>query len=409
MTCEAKLSLRHFVFLQGMPSPFFRRLGEALENCGCRVTRINLCVGDWLFWHGRNTLSYRGRAADWGRFIADFFERNGVTDLVLLGEQRRYHKEAVVLAQKRGIRVSVTDFGYLRPDWITLERDGMGGNSRFPRDPQEIRLRARSIGRADPARHYADSAFAMAAGDLLYNFANFFLGVCYPHYRRTDCRPHTLIYTPASALHLLRARLHRNRNQARVAEIAAGGSRYFVLPLQLDHDFQIVAYSPFSGMGELIGQVVESFARFAPRQTRLIVKVHPWDAGMVNWRRQLVRVAEAFGVADRVEYLDGGSLDTLVRSAAGMVTVNSTAGLHALQAGCPVKVLGLAVYDVPEMSFQGTLDEFWVAPTPPDPDLVDAFVNLMAATIQIRGVFFSEQGCAAAVEVAFQRLLADPP
>lgn len=92
-------------------------------------------------------------------------------------------------------------------------------------------------------------------------------------------------------------------------------------------------------------------------------------------------------MVDRVEYLDGGSLDTLARSAAGMVTVNSTAGLHALQAGCPVKVLGQAVYDVPEMSFQGTLDEFWVAPTPPDPDLVDAFVNLMAATIQIRGVF----------------------
>ena len=31
--------------------------------------------------------------------------------------------------------VAVTDFGYLRPDWIVLERDGMGAESRFPRDP----------------------------------------------------------------------------------------------------------------------------------------------------------------------------------------------------------------------------------------------------------------------------------
>lgn len=406
MSRDAKLPGRHFVFLQGMPSPFFRRLGEALEESGCRVTRFNLCIGDWIFWHGRNTLSYRGRAADWGAYIANFFERNGVTDLILLGEQRRYHKEAVALAQRLGIRVSVTDFGYLRPDWITLERDGMGGNSRFPRDPQEIRRRAREVGCADPVRRYADSAFAMAAGDLLYNFANLFLGICYPHYRRTDCRPHTLIYTPASALHLLRTHLLQERNQARVAEITGGSARYFVLPLQLDHDFQIVAYSPFNGMGEVIRQVVESFARFAPRDTRLIVKVHPWDAGMVNWRRQLGRVAGAFGVTDRVEYLAGGSLDALARSAAGMVTVNSTAGLHALQQGCPVKVLGQAVYNVPDMVFQGALDEFWAAPTRPDPDLVADFVNLMAATIQIRGVFFSEPGCSAAVEAAARRLLA---
>lgn len=399
------MPVRHFVFLQGMPSPFFRRVGAALESKGCRVTRINLCIGDWLFWHGQNTLSYRGRAADWGRFVDEFFERNAVTDLVLLGEQRRYHKEAVNLAQKRGIRVSVTDFGYLRPDWITLERDGMGGNSHFPRDPQEIFQRAASVGQADLSRRYVDSAFKMAANDLLYNFANFFLGICYPYYRRTDCRPHTLIYTFSSGLHLLRSRLGRERNKARVAEVVASGRRYFVLPLQLDHDFQIVAYSPFGGMGEVIRLVIESFARHAPAESSLIIKVHPWDAGLVSWRRIVSRFATEFQVAGRVEYLDGGSLADLARAATGMVTVNSTAGLHALQVGCPVKVLGQAVYDVPKLTFQGFLDEFWRSPSAPDRALLAAFVNLMAGTTQIRGVFFSEPGGAAAVDAAVQRLM----
>lgn len=407
MDTGAKSSGRHFVFLQGMPSPFFRRVGAALESNGCRVTRINLCIGDWLFWHGRSTLSYRGREADWGRFIADFFECNGVTDLVLLGEQRRYHKEAVHLAQALGIRVTVTDFGYLRPDWITLEFDGMGGNSRFPRDPQEIRRRAASVGQADLSRRYVDSAFNMAASDLLYNFANFFLGICYPYYRRTDCRPHTLIYTLTSALHLLRSRLAREASRARVSEITTSSSRYFVLPLQLDHDFQIVAYSPFGGMGEVIRVVIESFARHASVESSLVIKVHPWDAGLVNWRRMVGLVAEEFGVAGRVEYLEGGSLDELARAAAGMVTVNSTAALHALQAGCPVKVLGQAVYDMPGLTFQGALDEFWKSPISPDRELLDAFVNLMAATIQVRGVFFSEPGCSVAVEATVQRLMAD--
>ena len=67
---------------------------------------------------------------------------------MLLGEQRPYHRAAIAAAQARGIAVTVTDFGYLRPDWIMLERDGMGAESRFPRDPAAI-LRA---GRGLPAR-----------------------------------------------------------------------------------------------------------------------------------------------------------------------------------------------------------------------------------------------------------------
>ena len=101
---------------------------------GCRVTRINFLV--WLTGCTgiADPLSYRGRYAKWERFIGEFFDRNDVTDLVLLGEQRRYHKEAIVVtAQARGIRVIVNDFGYLRPDWITFESDGMGGNSSLTR------------------------------------------------------------------------------------------------------------------------------------------------------------------------------------------------------------------------------------------------------------------------------------
>lgn len=123
----------HFVFLQGMPSPFFSRVGQELSARGCKVTGINLSFGDWYFWCGENTVNYRGSVAQWPSFIGDFFDRESVTDLVLLGEQRTYHKDAIALAKLRNIRVSVTDFGYLRPDWITLEQDGMSGNSLFPK------------------------------------------------------------------------------------------------------------------------------------------------------------------------------------------------------------------------------------------------------------------------------------
>ena len=48
-----KPKVRTFLFLQGVCSPFFARLADALEKCGHRVLKINFNVGDDLYWPGR--------------------------------------------------------------------------------------------------------------------------------------------------------------------------------------------------------------------------------------------------------------------------------------------------------------------------------------------------------------------
>jgi capsular polysaccharide export protein len=133
-------------------------------------------------------------------------DANQVTDVVLLGEHRSYHKLAVEVAKARGTRVTVTDFGYLRPDWITLEADGMSGCSRFPRNPGQILRLASALPEVDLAPRYADSSWKMAVGDLLYSFGNAVLWWLYPFYRRSDRRPHPLIYFPAIGMRLLRVK-----------------------------------------------------------------------------------------------------------------------------------------------------------------------------------------------------------
>lgn len=398
------MSHLHFVFLQGMPSPFFTRIGRELEARGCTVTGINLCVGDWIFWRGKRTLNYRGKLSKWPHFLAEFFGRENVTDIVLLGEQRHYHKQAVEVAKSMGIRVTVTDFGYMRPDWITLERDGMSGNSLFPRDSSEIARLAALAPKANLARQYTDSSWKMAAGDLLYHLGNVFLWWLYPNYQRSDRRPHPLVYVPASAKRLLSAKLRHRRNCLQVKSIIESGARFFVFPLQLEHDFQIVAYSPFSRLAEAIRMVIESFAEHSDPDSRLVIKVHPWDPGLANWGAQVYQYARELGVMDRIDYLDGGDLDDLIRASTGMVTVNSTSGVRALQLRCPVKALGLAVYDIPDLAYQGSLHSFWTEAKRPDSEFVDAFINVMAATVQIRGVFFNEPGLSAGVSAAAERL-----
>ncbi len=398
-------AVRHALFLQGMPSPFFPRLAQGLRAQGWRTTRINLCAGDWLMWHDAHCRSYRGRFADWPAYIQSFMLQEAVTDLILLGEQRHYHREAVACAEALGVRITVTDFGYIRPDWITWERDGMSGRSRFPRDPTIIRRIARAASAVDWTPHYAEHARLMATGDLLHNFANVLFGWTFPHYRRSDRRPHPLIYTPASALRLLGNRLLHRRMHALADAMTQGGIPFYLFPLQLDFDFQLVAYSPFGGLGPAIEAVLRSFAQHAPKDSHLVLKEHPWDPGLKNWEQRMRRLARELGFADRVHYLRGGHLDTLVRESAGVVTINSTSGIRALQLGAPVLALGQAVYDVPGLTHQTGLDRFWSQATPPDPQLVQDFLTALATTVQVRGVFFDPVGMHAAVVGAMQRLL----
>jgi capsular polysaccharide export protein len=396
---------RHFVFLQGMPSPFFSQIAEKLRVAGCRTTRINLCFGDFLFWRGPDAVNYRGRHPAWRDYIDRFFIRENVTDLVLLGEQRRYHREAVAAAQARGIRVTVTDFGYIRPDWITFERDGMSGASRFPRDPDAIRRLASMVAAPDWRPRFAEGAFQMAWRDLTHNFANLLFAWLYPGYRRSDQRPHTLIYTPACAWRLFtNSRLKPKADQF-VRDLVASDVPYYVFPLQLDFDFQIIAYSNFDGVGQAIQQVLESFAKHAPAETKLVLKEHPWDPAITRWERIMTAHVERLGLQGRVHYLRGGNLDDLVRASKGMVTVNSTAGMRAVQLGRPLKALGQAIYDVPGLTFHNSLDEFWTGATPPDATLVADFLRALAGSVLIRGVFFEDSGLGHAAAEAAQRLL----
>lgn len=394
----------HFVFLQGLPSPFFSRVANRLAGLGCRVTGINLCVGDQLFWRGPNTVNYRGRLTDWKDYIADFYDKNGVTDIVLLGEQRSYHRYAIDIAKARNIRVTVTDFGYLRPDWMALERDGMGGDSRFPKRAQEIFALAASAPSADLTQRYADSFWTMAIGDMLYHFANYFLFWLFPYYQRPYKRDHPLLHYISIGRRLLYADAWHKQATQRLSALKHEKARYFFFPLQLENDFQIVAYSPFDNLEDPIWEVLKSFAKHADVSTRLLIKVHPLDPGLKNWKKTIYTWANELKIADRIDYFDGGNLDEIISNAVGMITINSTTGIRALQLGCPVMTLGQAIYNVTGLINRGTMDDYWKAPSRPDPALVDAFINAICATIQIRGVFYSEPGLSAAVDAAVSRL-----
>jgi capsular polysaccharide export protein len=400
---------RHFVFLQGMPCGFFKALARALTADGARTTGISLCAGDRWFQAGATRKHYRGSFNAWPDFINQFFLQERVTDLVLLGEQRRYHREAIIAAKALNIRVTVTDFGYLRPDWITWERDGMSGNSRFPKDAESIRALAAQCPPVNWTRQYQDSFARMAIGDLVFSFTNVFFWWLYPYYKSTILRPHPLIYFPLMGVRLL---TEKTRHAIALKKFDAYRQRrrsYFLFPMQLEHDFQMAAYSPFASVEDVLHHVFASFSAHAPVNTDLVCKCHPLDPGLRRWSVRIQKLARHYKIEDRVCYIDGCYLSAMIPDAAGMVTVNSTSGVEALQAGCPTLVLGQAVYDIQGLTDQNGIDHFWHNPTPPDKTLTEAFMQAIAGTIQIRGVYFSARGMQAAVDAVRERLNSLPP
>jgi capsular polysaccharide export protein len=395
--------VRRFLFLQGPISPYFRLVGRELMRRGHHVRRINLCLGDWLFWRGPEALNYQGQLRDWPAYIARVMEEEATTDLVLLGEQRAYQRLAIRAAHARGIAVTATDFGYIRPDWIVLERDGLNAASHFPREPDAIRALAEAAPPLDTQQRYLDDFGQQARWDVLFHLANC-LPWPFPHYRTFLLHAAIPAYL-GTAWRLIRRPVRWKEGNETVANLPADAP-IFVFAMQMETDYSIRAYSTFPDLDTPLRQTIDSFGRAAPRNARLVVKVHPLDPGLKRWGARVAAMAECAGVADRVHYIDTDSLDPLLKRAAGMIAVNSTAGIRAIQLGVPMAALGEALYRIPGLTHDMSLglDAFWPAPPKPDPELTDAFLRAVAHHLQIRGVYYMQPGLDAAVAATADKL-----
>jgi capsular polysaccharide export protein len=289
----------------------------------------------------------------------------------------------------------------MRPDWITFEEGGVNGFSSLPKDPDWYRERARSLPEWERPPKVPGSFRRRAFEDVLYNFASMAGVWRFPHYKTH--RPYHQLIEYAGWLRRLALMRRFERHAAAAIEGLTGDPVYF-FPLQLDCDYQMRVHSPFRATSLAIDFVIGSFARHAPPSSRLVVKLHPMDSGLVDWVGMVGHVAVEYLVAERVTVLDGGELPKLLARAAGVVTVNSTVGGEALAKGVPVIALGNAVYDMPGLTYQGDLDHFWTEASAPDAELFDAFRRVLAARCMIPGSFFNETGLRLAVEAAVRRL-----
>lgn len=394
---------RRILFLQGPCSRFWAELAAAFAAAGHLVFKINVSRIDAIFWGRPGAVWYGGKFEDWPAFLAEFCMRCAITDIVYYADRLPYHVTAQNVAARLGLRAVVIENGYLRPDWITVELAGMGVYSRFPNHPDAIRQLAETAPQADLAVRFRHGFFEEMVPEFVYHVGNLALRPLHPHFR-SGRYYNALLEFAAGIPHVLSARSRARKAERDVADLLKRNCPFYLAPLQLQGDHQIHANSPYRHLGQMIDEAIASFARHAPPDMRLVFKQHPHDNGWENWPRLVTEAAARNGVGSRVMLVDGGDLDVLLSRAKGCVTVNSTVGLFAMRAGCPTKALGIAIYDMPGLTHQGSLDAFWTNPEPVDPALADAFVRALAARIQVKGSFFNQDGRQAAIQEIVRRL-----
>ncbi len=385
---------RVFLFLQGPHGPFFNSLGRMLRAAGARVWRVGFNAGDQAFWSDRGSyIPYLDTPECWPQAFSDLICDHSVTDIVLYGDTRPVHAQAVRIAKERGLTVHVFEEGYLRPWWVTYERNGSNGNSRLMKlGVADMRAAlAQSEGPTPPPpSHWGDMRQHIFYGALYHWF------VLFLNRRYRNFRPHrSLPVSTEFRLYFKRLSLmpfHRIQRGIATAKVKWGGFPYHLVLLQLGHDSSVQSHSDFSCMSSFLEQVIAGFAKGAHAHHHLVIKEHPLE----NHREPLRRLAKEFarehGLAGRVHYVPGGKLAKLLAEARSAVTVNSTAGQQALWRGIPLMLFGRSVYDKPEFVSGQSIEAFFAAPTAPDSAAYRTYRRFLLETSQVPGGFYSRRG-----------------
>ena len=93
------------MLLQGPHGPFFNQLGQLLDQTGAKAWRVGFNGGDAFFWCDKaRFIAHTDSLEAWPETLSKIIAEKSITDIVLYGDTRPLHAEAIKLAKGLGLR-----------------------------------------------------------------------------------------------------------------------------------------------------------------------------------------------------------------------------------------------------------------------------------------------------------------
>lgn len=377
---------KNILLLQGPMGTFFRRLDNYLTLQGANTYKIAFNLGDYFYHNKKNLFSYKDKIEKWEDFIENFYKKYKIDKIILFGDCRKYHKIAIKKAKELNIEIFVFEEGYVRPNFVTFEKNGVNGFSSLPKNKnfyKKIKLNNIKI----KEKKIKPNFYKISLQIIIYYILAYYGKILYPNYQHHR------------SLNIYREFFYGIRNLYRKAKYKITEffllnkilqTSYFFVPLQTYNDFQIKCHSKYNNIEEFIEEVLLSFAKYANKNDYIVFKHHPMDRGRKNYKNFIYKLAKKLGIdKKRIFVINDLHLPTLLDNTKGTITINSTVGLQALYHNSPVKVMGNAIYDIEDLTDQKKLKNFWKNPKKPNKNLFVKFRKYVILKTQINGHFYS--------------------
>lgn len=364
---------------------FFWRLSKDLKPLAKSVHKINFNGGDWIF-YPKNARNYTGKPEGIANFLVDYVKQNNIDTVIMFNDCKPIHRIAKT-ALSGMVNFYVFEQGYIRPDYITLEKDGVNGYSQLPKEPDFYRNL--SLGNMVQPKPVGGVEFYRFLYAVIYFI---FFMLLKPIFKSSDYSAPKLFYYALSLLKgIILSKYYCATHKRKVFSfIEQQKGKYYFVPLQIAVDSQIRFHSPYKNVYQFIEEVLISFSKNAPDDTYLVFKHHPFDLGLNDYRDFIYKKSLTLGVHDRVKYFKIGDIELLIKNSIGCVMVNSTCGMTTLKHKKPLKIMGRAIYDIEGLVYKKTLDDFWIDAFTfkPDEQLIEKFTAYVIYTTQINGSFY---------------------
>lgn len=377
------------LLLQGPMGDFFYRLAKWLNSKNIECYKVNFNGGDRFFYKSDvNVFDYQECLNDFTRWIEVFLIEQDIDSIVCFGDCRKYHKLAKLVAKKNNINFFAFEEGYIRPNYITFEQDGVNFFSNFLTHLDKTKAVEKHKDSISEIRDVKNSFSKMVKSVITYYIFGVLFRFQYPHYEHhRGIRP--IKELGFGILSYFRRVINKLFEKNKFDYLLQQYSKkYFTFALQVHNDSQIKTHSDLKCVEKYIILVLENFSYHADPSVHLVLKHHPMDRGYRNYSKLINQYAKQFQIEGRVHYFCDIHLPTLLKHSLGLVTVNSTTGIQALFHHIPVKVLGHALYNLPKLTNQYALSKFWKNPGKVDSNYFSYFRKELISYSQLNGSFY---------------------